>query len=131
MPIVRRLLDRMPGCLPLNLGGGLLFYTGKQALLPPLWRGSIREVTMAIHRHNAGIAAITLIFVLIFISQQTALVALAGERHGGQFGLMLFMLASIFGALLAGNNKLVHPLLGGVMAAAIYWPLPATVCGSR
>lgn len=78
---------------------------------------------MAIHRHNAGIAASTLIFVLIFISQKAALVALAGEGHGGQLGLLLFMLPGILGALLAGNNRLVYPLLGAVLTTAVCWPL--------
>lgn len=56
---------------------------------------------MAIHRYNAGIAVSSLVFVLIFISQKTALLSLAAEGHGGQFGLLLFMLPGILGALLA------------------------------
>ncbi|MFT4463662.1 MAG: inner membrane protein YbjM [Sodalis sp. (in: enterobacteria)] len=74
---------------------------------------------MAIHRYNTGIAVSSLVFVLIFISQKTALVSLAGDGHGGQFGLLLFILPGILGALLAGNNKLVYPSL----AAAFCWLL--------
>ncbi|MGL9724656.1 inner membrane protein YbjM [Sodalis praecaptivus] len=78
---------------------------------------------MAIHRYNAGIAVSSLVFVLIFISQKTALLSLAAEGHGGQFGLLLFMLPGILGALLAGNNKLVYPSLGALLAAAVCWLL--------
>ncbi|WP_066597054.1 inner membrane protein YbjM [Sodalis-like endosymbiont of Proechinophthirus fluctus] len=60
-------------------------------------------------------------FLLIFISQKTALVSFGCKAgQGGKFDLLLFMLHSILGALLSGNNNPFYPPLGALLAAAVY-----------
>lgn len=74
---------------------------------------------MTVDRDNVGKISCAVLFILIFISQKSAMAELPDPAQGAELGLLLFILPGLLGGVLASEHKIRLPLLAATLASPL------------